>query len=97
MRQLHRAFERARARLGVPAEGRAYHPHVTLGRVPPEQATRVNDALSPLLANTEFSAQATLPSVDLMRSELTPSGSRYTVLSAAPLGAGHRTPAPEER
>lgn len=83
VRQLHRAFERERARLGVPAEGRAYHPHVTLGRVPGESPS-LRDALAPERPVHRFQANVTLRSVDLMRSDMTPAGLHYTVLTAAP-------------
>jgi 2'-5' RNA ligase len=83
VRQLHRAFERERARLGVPAEGRAYHPHVTLGRVPGESPT-LTEALAPGLPVHDFHAEVTLASVDLMRSETAPSGLHYSVVTAAP-------------
>ena len=85
VRDLHRAFERERARLGVPAEGRAYHPHVTLGRVPPPAESAVRAALAPALAALDFEATVTLGSLDLMRSEPTQAGARYTTLLAAPL------------
>lgn len=83
VRELHRAFERHRARLGVPAEGRAYHPHVTLGRVPPEAESDVKAGLADALARVQFEASATLDAVDLMQSEVTATGPRYTTLYKA--------------
>ena len=85
VRELHRVFERERARLGVPAEGRAYHPHVTLGRVQPNAEAQAGEGLAEALAAVNFEATATLGSLDLMRSELGPAGPRYTTLLAAPL------------
>jgi 2'-5' RNA ligase len=85
VRALHRAFERERARLGLAAEGRAYHPHVTLGRVPPAAEGDVAGPLAEAIANDDFQATVALASLDLMCSELTPSGPRYSVLAAAPL------------
>ncbi|CAA9578887.1 MAG: 2'-5' RNA ligase [uncultured Truepera sp.] len=83
---LYRVFKRKRARLGVLAEERrAYHPHVTLGRVPPYAGGEARDILVPALAKLEFEAPVTFRSLDLMSSELTPKGARYTVLLAAPL------------
>ena len=82
---LYRVFEHKRPQLGIPAEGRAYHPHVTLGRVPPHAAHEVRDTLTPALAALGFEAPLTFESLDLMRSQLTPKGARYTVLLAAPL------------
>ena len=85
VRELHRAFERTRARLGVPAEGRAYHPHVTLGRVPPTVEADVQRDLDTALAGLSFTADVTLESLDLMRSQPGQAGPRYTTLLAAPL------------
>ena len=85
VRDLHRIFERERARLGVPAEGRAYHPHVTLGRVLAPADPGLRAALPQALEEIRFEASATLASLDLMRSEQTAAGSRYTTLLAAPL------------
>ena len=85
VRELHRVFERERARLGVPAEGRAYHPHVTLGRVPPAAEADVQRGLEAALDGLTFTADVTLESLDLMRSQPGPVGSRYTTLLAAPL------------
>ena len=76
---------RERARLGVPAEGRAYHPHVTLGRVQHPNDAALLAGLAPALADIRFEATVTLPSLDLMRSETVPAGVRYTTLLAAPL------------
>ena len=85
VRELHRVFERERARLGVPAEGRAYHPHVTLGRVAPGGEAAVSEDLPAALASVKFEATVTLASLDLMRSELSAAGPRYATLLAAPL------------
>jgi 2'-5' RNA ligase len=85
VRAIHRAFERERARLGLAAEGRAYHPHVTLGRVPPDVAPAAAGALAEMIAGSDFEVTVRLESLDLMCSELTPAGPRYTLLAAAPL------------
>ena len=85
VRELHRAFERTRARLGVPAEGRAYHPHVTLGRVPPAAESDVQRDLEGALEGLGFTAEVTLQSLDLMRSQPGQAGLRYSTLLAAPL------------
>ena len=83
--ELYRDLERERARLGIPVEERAYHPHVTLGRVPPHSGREVRDTLAPALKAVQFEAPVTFSSLDLMRSELTPKGPRYTVMLVAPL------------
>jgi RNA 2',3'-cyclic 3'-phosphodiesterase len=90
VRALSGVLERERERLGAPAEGRPYTPHLTLGRVPPHAQGAVQAALAPALAAVRFEAAVTFTSLDLVRSELTPQGPRYTVLLSAPLG-GRRT------
>ena len=85
VRAIHRAFERERARLGLAAEGRAYHPHVTLGRVPADVASSVAGPLAEIVEASDFEATVRLESLDLMCSELTPAGPRHTLLAAAPL------------
>ena len=91
VRALHRSFERERGRLGVAAEGRAYHPHVTLGRVTGAGDGPTRAGLARALSTVNFEATVRLTSVDLMQSDLTPAGSRYTRLVAIPLEP------PEER
>ena len=91
VRALHRAFERERGRLGVAAEGRAYHPHVTLGRVNGSVEAAAREGLAQALSTVDFEATVRLRSLDLMQSELTATGPRYTTLAAVPLAS------PEER
>ena len=81
---LYGALEHERARLGMPAEERTYHPHVTLGRVPPRAGREVSARLASTLSAVQLEAPVTFSSLDLMRSELTPKGPRYTTLLAAP-------------
>jgi 2'-5' RNA ligase len=83
--RLYQKLEKAFAALGHLPEGRAFHPHLTLGRVK-----------SP--ANREKLARmlATMPPVDwppfavkeliLFQSVLSPQGSKYTPLKVIPLG-----------
>ncbi|CAA9321155.1 MAG: 2'-5' RNA ligase [uncultured Chloroflexia bacterium] len=83
MHELYGALGRDRVRLELPAEERAYHPHVTLGRVPPHAGREVSARLAPALSAVQFEALVTFSSLDLMHSELTPKGPRYTTLLAA--------------
>jgi 2'-5' RNA ligase len=65
--------------LGFVPEGRPFHPHLTLLRV----KSRPPEALLALLsdeADTKFGAVA-IETVELMQSEMTRSGSRYTTLA----------------
>jgi 2'-5' RNA ligase len=81
---LHHDIELACESLGFELEGRAFRPHVTLGRVKdvlPEARLR---ALRRVGKQTEFRTDFVVRAVDLMSSELSQSGPTYrTVLSAA--------------
>jgi RNA 2',3'-cyclic 3'-phosphodiesterase len=80
---LHAALESALTARGVPGEGRAFHPHVTLARARDRRgASGVSGALS---GGPGFGA-ARVTALHLMRSELDPRGARHTVLGHAPLG-----------
>ena len=83
--QLFYRLEKAFAALGYPPEGRAFNPHLTLGRV---KSPANREQLARLLAK--------LPPVDwppfevkeliLFQSVLSPQGSKYTPLQVIPLG-----------
>lgn len=84
---LVRDIDQALAPLQIAPESRAFQAHLTLGRVkgelkPLEAATLATAArvVQPMGA---FAVQT----VDLMRSELGPGGSRYSVMAAVPLHA----------
>lgn len=90
--ELSRLAERVEteiAPLGFPAEKRGFTPHVTLARVKdPKLASRVGEsvaAVPPLrVANLQVAK------VSLMRSELSPGGSKYTEIEGFPLGGSER-------
>ena len=83
--QLFYRLEKAFAALGYPPEGRAFNPHLTLGRV---KSPANRDKLARLLEK--------MPPVDwppfevkeliLFQSVLSPQGSKYTPLKVIPLG-----------
>jgi RNA 2',3'-cyclic 3'-phosphodiesterase len=83
--QLFYRLEKAFAALGYPPEGRAFNPHLTLGRV---KSPANRDKLARMLEK--------LPPVDwppftvkeltLFQSDLSPQGSKYTALEVIPLG-----------
>jgi 2'-5' RNA ligase len=80
---LHARVEAALARRRIPAEGRPFHPHVTLGRAREprgavELATWLGAPGAPL-------GETLVDAVHLMRSELHPAGARYSVLAREPL------------
>ncbi|HUF29345.1 MAG TPA: RNA 2',3'-cyclic phosphodiesterase [Gemmatimonadaceae bacterium] len=83
---LQHDLERGCESLGFPVEGRAFRPHITLGRIrlalpPAERATLVA-----ALSGCTFRERVAVETVDLMDSALGQGGSRYTVLVAAALG-----------
>jgi len=84
---LARDIDQAFVPLGITAESRAFQAHLTLGRVRtglgPADATALADAAAACRVVRSFSVQT----VDLMRSELGPGGSRYSVMAAVPLHA----------
>lgn len=76
------ALDRGLARLGFPPEGRAFVAHVTLARL--RHPGPVGDWLEGI---TVDAASEAVPELVLFRSELTPSGARYTRLAGVPLGS----------
>ena len=84
--RLQSQVEREIALLGYPSEGRAFSPHLTLARVPPERAREAGAPLEDAIARTTVvpaSMQAT--EVSLMKSDLQRGGAVYTQLFAARL------------
>jgi len=86
----------ALAARGFPREERAWHPHLTIGRVFDERRWRreadatVRSALA-AVATTTFGTLR-IGEVALMRSDLSPRGARYTVRRALPLAASGPAP-----
>lgn len=89
LRALQRAVEAGSHALGYPPEGRAFSPHLTLGRVSerarPAAVRRLTEALSQ--ARPEAGAPFTLGALSLMQSDLKPGGAAYMQLFAAALGS----------
>jgi len=77
--QLFERIESAMTDCGFRREGRAYHPHVTVGRfrTPPQQTPDVGAALGPLTL--------AIDRVVLMQSLLEPTGPTYLELASFPL------------
>ena len=88
--ELQLAVDEAVGRLGLPKEQRAFSPHLTLGRV------RRDVSEGQLRKIGEVMATAALPSVppwpadtvNLMRTELDPGGSRHYLVGSSPIGGG---------
>jgi len=79
-------LEEQMAAIGFPVEGRPFRPHITIGRV--RQGARAGElqGIDSLLERVDYQSEAEVRSVDLMESELRPSGARYTVRRALALG-----------
>ena len=75
-------LEAALVSRGIPGETRAFHPHVTLARARDPRGAK--ELLSVLGAGPAF-GEVRVEALHLMRSELSPRGARYSVLTAAPL------------
>lgn len=82
LRALAESVDAACAGLEFPPETRAFAPHVTLGRA---REPRRQPALAAALAGPADFGRVRVDRVALMRSELSPGGSRYTELAALPL------------
>ena len=87
LQALARDIDRALTPLGIPAETRAFQAHLTLGRVKSELAPTDAAAVAAVAETRRAPRTFTVEAVDLMRSELGPGGSRYSVVAAVPLTA----------
>ena len=84
--RLHRGLERRLARLGCGREKRAFHPHLTLGRVRERRGTERLRALVEREGDVRLGSQE-VGEVVLFHSELSPQGARYTPLCRVGLAA----------
>ena len=82
---LHHDVEVACEQLGFELDGRPYRPHLTLGRVKGRRGEDEMRALARAAKGVNFRGASSVETIDLMSSELTPTGSRYTRLDGAPL------------
>ena len=79
---LHRAVEEGLSALGVNPDDRAFHPHVTLGRVKRGRPTGVGE----VAAAIDHEERCRVGELELMRSRLRPTGAEYSTVSAHALG-----------
>jgi 2'-5' RNA ligase len=80
---LQRLIEDACGKFGFAREERPFHAHITLGRV---KGNRHVDRLTETLKTVTFEPlQARCGEIHLMRSELQPTGSVYSLLNSIPL------------
>jgi 2'-5' RNA ligase len=80
---LYAALEAALVARGMPGESRPFHPHVTLART---RDPRGAGDLGNVLGVGPGFGEVRVRALHLMRSDLGPGGSRYSVLAEAPLG-----------
>lgn len=73
--------------LGFPPEERRFTAHVTLGRVRKPLAPAELRALEGAARRLESAYRVTVTSVEVMRSDLSPQRSRYSVMASLPLRA----------
>lgn len=82
---LQHRLEQEMERLGFPLEGRAFRPHLTLGRAKREANARDFGDIEERMGSLEFAGEAPVESLDLMESQLGRDGARYTRRHAVPL------------
>ena len=82
--KLQKRIESNTEQLGFPRESRGFSPHLTLGRVRDEARPNERQRLGKLLADTSFAAlhNVDVEAVNLMRSQLTPTGPIYTCIGS---------------
>lgn len=83
---LHHDIESACEALGHDVEGRVFRPHITLGRVRRELGREQTRTLASAARAVTYAGVVEATSIDLMESQLTPSGPRYMVRAEVPLG-----------
>ncbi len=87
LRCLKQDLEWALGDVGFEAEMRAFHPHVTLGRANDKNGAGAFRGLDETLAEMEFTGDVKVNTLDLMRSQVSQAGARYTLLSSARLAS----------
>ena len=88
LRCLKQEVERGFTSADFERETRAFHPHLTLGRVGRKIGAGTFRGLEEALAELPYAGSVAVTSVALMRSQMSRSGVRYTVISRCPLTKG---------
>lgn len=87
---LQHDVERACHGLGYELDGRAFRPHITLGRARDRMRRDEAKALARAAREVRYASTVNARTLDLMASELLAEGSRYRVLAELSLGGGGR-------
>ncbi len=85
LKQLHDAIDVRLTPLGFEPEQRMFHAHLTLGRV--KGRRNIRNLLANLETITFETEPVTIREIEMVKSELNPGGSRYTILKTIPLRA----------
>jgi 2'-5' RNA ligase len=87
LRCLKQDLEWGLANHGFERETRAFHPHITLGRAEEGKGAGAFRGLDELSATLRYRGKVSTETVDLMRSQLSRQGPRYTLVRDSPLKA----------
>ncbi len=82
---LEDAMEREMSKIGLETDGRAFRPHITIGRVRREARPAELKGLEQDLVRLEFFEEPQIASVDLIGSHLGPKGPHYERLASVEL------------
>ena len=82
LKKLQQQIETNASDIGFDRDKRSFHPHVTLGRLRRGALSERLAGLSVVLDRLDFESEYPVKSVELMQSELSPAGARYTVLAS---------------
>jgi 2'-5' RNA ligase len=85
LRCLKQDLEWGLASHGFERETRAFHPHITIGRAEETEGAGAFRGLDDLAAGLRFSAKVPASTVDLMRSQVSRGGQKYSVLRESAL------------
>ena len=85
LRCLKQDVEWGLANLGFNRETSAFHPHITVGRAKGDTGAGAFRGLDALAAGLDFRYEIDVTSLELMRSHLSRTGARYSVVSSAGL------------
>jgi len=92
LRCLKQDLEWGLANHGFERETRAFHPHITLGRAKESEGAGAFRGLDELSAQLRFLDKVSVDTVDLMRSQFSRKGERYTMLRDSPLKPRSKRP-----